>query len=163
TGPRGGGQPPGGRPAGPAGGAGPRVRRGEVLGQGRAARHAPPQRGVPAGAAAGGVPAGAGDVGGGADADPPGGAAVRGADAVGGGRGGGVRGGDGRAGEAAAAMSGWDWFCEYEWDALRDGDAERLRLAQLHHRAYEHRETDPDRALALLAEGRSLAVRLREP
>ncbi len=60
-------------------------------------------------------------------------------------------------------MSAWDWFDLYEIDAMRRGDAERLRLARLHHQAYEHRESDPDRALALAADGRRLAEALREP
>jgi hypothetical protein len=60
-------------------------------------------------------------------------------------------------------MNEGDWFDEYGWDALRRGDEERVRLARLHHEAYGHRETDPDRALALIAQGRRLAERLREP
>ena len=43
------------------------------------------------------------------------------------------------------------------------GDAERLRMAALHVEAYQWREDDPDRVLAALAEGRRLAVALREP
>jgi hypothetical protein len=60
-------------------------------------------------------------------------------------------------------MSDGDWFDEYGWDALRRGDEQRVRLARLHHEAYGYRETDPDRALALIAEGRRWAERLREP
>src|SRR5205809_5720349 len=60
-------------------------------------------------------------------------------------------------------MSGWDWFDLFEMDALRRGDVERNRLGRFHRQAYEHRETDPDRALALIAEGRRLAEALREP
>jgi hypothetical protein len=57
----------------------------------------------------------------------------------------------------------WDWFDEFEWEAHRAGDAERARLGELHRQAYRFRESDPDRALTLYAEGRQLAARLREP
>jgi hypothetical protein len=60
-------------------------------------------------------------------------------------------------------MSGWDWFDDFERSARLAGDAERNRLGQLHREAYRHRESDPDHALALLAEGRRLAERLGEP
>jgi hypothetical protein len=61
-------------------------------------------------------------------------------------------------------MSGiWDWFDEFEWEAHRAGDVERARLGELHRLAYRFRESDPDRALTLYAEGRQLAARLREP
>jgi hypothetical protein len=66
-------------------------------------------------------------------------------------------------GELQGGNESWDWFDEYEIDALRREDAKRLRLASYHHRAYEHRETDPDRALALIAEGRRFAQALGEP
>lgn len=56
-----------------------------------------------------------------------------------------------------------DWFDEYEFNALKAGDAERAALGRLHRESYRHRETDPDRALALIAEGRRLAEALREP
>jgi hypothetical protein len=61
-------------------------------------------------------------------------------------------------------MSGvGDWFDEFEWDARRSGNEERMRLGELHRQAYRFRETDPDQALALYAEGRQLAAALREP
>ena len=61
-------------------------------------------------------------------------------------------------------MSGiWDWFDEFEWAARAAGDPERIALGELHRQAYRFRETDPDRALTLYAEGRQLAARLREP
>lgn len=56
-----------------------------------------------------------------------------------------------------------DWFEEYEREALRSGDVDRLCLATLHRQAYRFRESDPDHALELLAEGRRLAERLQEP
>jgi hypothetical protein len=60
-------------------------------------------------------------------------------------------------------MSHFDWFDRFEIEALQAGDPERIRLARLHHQAYDQREADPDRALALIAEGRRLAERLRQP
>src|SRR5689334_4863286 len=60
-------------------------------------------------------------------------------------------------------MSGWDWFDEFERTARQAGDRDRDRLGQLHREAYRFRESDPDHALALLAEGRRLADRLGEP
>jgi hypothetical protein len=60
-------------------------------------------------------------------------------------------------------MSTWDWFDEYEWHARLAGDADRVRLAELHRDSYRFRECDPDRALGLLLEGRALAERLEEP
>ncbi len=60
-------------------------------------------------------------------------------------------------------MSAWDWFDEYEWLAQLSGDDDRARLAELHRLSYGHRESDPDRAVELLREGRALAERLREP
>jgi hypothetical protein len=59
--------------------------------------------------------------------------------------------------------SEWDWFDEFEWEARRSGDAERMRLGDLHRHAYRFRETDPDHAIALYTEGRHLALSLREP
>jgi hypothetical protein len=60
-------------------------------------------------------------------------------------------------------MTVWDWIREYRAEAFRSGDAQRQRLTEFHPRAYECRETDPDRALALYEEGRCLAQRLHEP
>jgi hypothetical protein len=61
-------------------------------------------------------------------------------------------------------MSGfWDWFDEFEIDARRRGDRERTRLGEMHRLAYRFRESDPDRALVLYAEGRHLATVLHEP
>jgi hypothetical protein len=60
-------------------------------------------------------------------------------------------------------MTVWDWVDEFEEQARARGDAARLRLAQLHPEAYELRQDDPDRMLALLEEGRRLAGRLNEP
>lgn len=60
-------------------------------------------------------------------------------------------------------MHSWDWFDEYEWRAQTEGDEDRLPLGYLHREAYRFRESDPDHALALIAQGRALAERLREP
>jgi hypothetical protein len=60
-------------------------------------------------------------------------------------------------------MSDRDWFDDYEQEALRKGDRERLLLGYLHWQAYQFRETDPDTTLTLLEQGRALASRLGEP
>jgi hypothetical protein len=60
-------------------------------------------------------------------------------------------------------MTIWRWIQEFEIHARARGDAERVRLAQLHGEAYAHRQNDPDRMMGLLEEGRRLAVRLHEP
>ena len=60
-------------------------------------------------------------------------------------------------------IGGSDWFDDFERAARLAGDSERDRLGQLHREAYRHRESDPDRALGLIAEGRRLAERLGEP
>lgn len=60
-------------------------------------------------------------------------------------------------------MTSWDWFDEFELQAQLQGDRARLHLSQLQKQAYRFRERDPDHALALLAQGRSLAERLGEP
>ncbi len=90
VGPRGGGQPSGRRSAGAAGRTGQRVRRAEIRRRRRTEGHAILERDQPPGAADGREAAGASGPGRGADPHPPDGAAVRGADAVGGGRGDGV-------------------------------------------------------------------------
>jgi hypothetical protein len=59
--------------------------------------------------------------------------------------------------------SAFDWFDEFEYNARLSGDHQRALLGQLHREAYRYRETDPDRALGLVAEGRRLAESLREP
>lgn len=60
-------------------------------------------------------------------------------------------------------MTESDWFDEYERAAWQAGDGERIHLARFHRLAYRFRESDPDHALELLAEGRRLAERLDEP
>ena len=60
-------------------------------------------------------------------------------------------------------MTIWEWIHEFEMLARANGDSERVRLAVLHGEAYGYRQNDPDRMLAMLEEGRRLAVRLREP
>jgi hypothetical protein len=59
-------------------------------------------------------------------------------------------------------MTDRDWFSRFEAEALARGDEERMRLVSLVYEADQHRETDPDRMLALLNEGRHLARRLGE-
>ena len=60
-------------------------------------------------------------------------------------------------------MSDWQWFEEYEAEVYAQGDMERIRLLQFHRDAFDVRETDPDRTLALFAEGRRQALALGEP
>jgi hypothetical protein len=60
-------------------------------------------------------------------------------------------------------MNVWEWVFEFEARARAGGDAARLRLTQAHREAYARRQSDPDRMLALLEEGRALALRLNEP
>jgi hypothetical protein len=60
-------------------------------------------------------------------------------------------------------MTIWDWIDEFAERAMDNDDEQRYRLANIHHLAYEHRQTDPDRMMAMLEEGRRLALTLREP
>lgn len=60
-------------------------------------------------------------------------------------------------------MNQWAWCHEYEQAARGRGDAERLRLARLHHDGWAFREIDPDQAHDLYDEGWRLAKRLGEP
>ncbi len=57
----------------------------------------------------------------------------------------------------------WDWIHDFEEQAREAGDAQRVRLTTIHSQAYDHRQTDPDRMLSTLHEGRRLAMALREP
>ncbi len=59
-------------------------------------------------------------------------------------------------------MTDRDWFSRFEAEARARGDEERMRLVNLVYEADQHRETDPDRMLALLNEGRHLARQLGE-
>jgi hypothetical protein len=60
-------------------------------------------------------------------------------------------------------MSEWDWFYTYEFEARTRGERTKVRMAGVHREAYELREDDPQRALALYEEGRRLARALDEP
>jgi hypothetical protein len=60
-------------------------------------------------------------------------------------------------------MSERDWLARFEAEARAAGDQQRLRLVELTWLPDQHRETNPDSMLALLAEGRLLARKLREP
>jgi hypothetical protein len=53
------------------------------------------------------------------------------------------------------------WRRVRQWQSA--GDSERLRLIQLADEAFRYRETDPERAFALLTRGRDEATRLDEP
>ncbi len=54
----------------------------------------------------------------------------------------------------------WDWIYERRQEYQRAGDEERVRLTKYWECAHPFGETDPDRAVALLAEGRLLAAEL---
>lgn len=60
-------------------------------------------------------------------------------------------------------MTVWDWIANYRAEAQSQGDAERVRLTEFHHRAYALREVDPSAAIATYLEGRRLALLLHEP
>lgn len=60
-------------------------------------------------------------------------------------------------------MTDRDWFNQFEAEARALGDERRLRLVQLVYEADLFRETNPDRMLAMIEEGRQLARVLREP
>lgn len=54
-------------------------------------------------------------------------------------------------------MSDWQWFTDFSRDAKQRGDAVPARLLELHAQGFQVRETDPDRTLALFAEGERVA------
>jgi hypothetical protein len=60
-------------------------------------------------------------------------------------------------------MTIWDWIHDYAQQAGKAGDRQRLRLTRLHAEAYAHRQSDPERMLGILEEGRRLARALDEP
>ena len=60
-------------------------------------------------------------------------------------------------------MTVWEWIDDFAARARSAGDRERLRLTGVLGEAYEYRHTNPDRMLALFAEGRRLALALEEP
>lgn len=55
------------------------------------------------------------------------------------------------------------WFEQTRTDFGRREDRDRLRLPAAYHEAYQYRETDPDRSVAILTEARDLARRYDEP
>jgi len=57
----------------------------------------------------------------------------------------------------------WPWFNEFGRQARIANDQERLRLYKIDDNAFEHREKNPQHALALRREGVALAERLHEP
>jgi hypothetical protein len=56
----------------------------------------------------------------------------------------------------------WGWFDRFRAEARRAGDAERLRLTDIHHQAWEKFETEPHSALLDLQNGSALAAGLHE-
>lgn len=57
----------------------------------------------------------------------------------------------------------WPWFNEFGRQARITDDQERLRLYKIDDNAFDHREKNPEQALALRREGVALAERLHEP
>jgi len=57
----------------------------------------------------------------------------------------------------------WDEFEQRVSLWQKEGDVERLHLAELHYEAFLCHETDPDRTLAIYTQGRDEARRLNEP
>lgn len=55
------------------------------------------------------------------------------------------------------------WFDQARTDFGRRDDRDRQRLPLAYHEAFQYREIDPDRAIAILSEARDLARRLDEP
>ena len=55
-------------------------------------------------------------------------------------------------------MSVWDWVQDYRHEAVVRGDEERLWLTQAFHEAWDLRETDTDRAGAILEDARRLVA-----
>ncbi|MFQ3592007.1 MAG: hypothetical protein SNJ82_02325 [Gemmataceae bacterium] len=57
----------------------------------------------------------------------------------------------------------WEWIADYLRQAERQGNTLALQMARKHEEAYGHRQSNPQRMYALLAEGKSLAQQLHEP
>jgi hypothetical protein len=57
----------------------------------------------------------------------------------------------------------WTWFNEFGRQARIANDQDRIRLYKIDDNAFEHRERNPEHALALRREGVALAERLHEP
>lgn len=60
-------------------------------------------------------------------------------------------------------MNIWSWIHEFYRKAEAEGDADRTGLVQLFDSALESKETDPDRTLAMLEQGKAQAKGLKEP
>lgn len=57
----------------------------------------------------------------------------------------------------------WGWFQNYEWQALRQGDSQRLRLVSLAREGWRYRElAEGERAIQTFSEGADLAEKLNE-
>jgi tetratricopeptide (TPR) repeat protein len=57
----------------------------------------------------------------------------------------------------------WDWFNQFEQEARRAGDQERIRLIQLHREAWNLRLKNPQQAYTFCMQGTQLARQLGEP
>ena len=60
-------------------------------------------------------------------------------------------------------MNPWQWLWQFEDDAARSGDRERVRLAQIYVEAHQISNDNPAEKLALYEMGRDLAAQLGEP
>ncbi len=60
-------------------------------------------------------------------------------------------------------MSSWQWFNDFNQEAKKRGDDVPDRLMELHRQAFELRETDPDRTLAMFKEGQRVATAYGHP
>lgn len=57
----------------------------------------------------------------------------------------------------------YSWIRQFQLDALRKGDIQRLRLVEYQSSAWEHFESNPQQSLQILYEARDLAEQLHEP
>ncbi len=59
-------------------------------------------------------------------------------------------------------MSEWAWFQNSRLEAYRSGDFEKASLLETHCDAFDFRESEPDKTLALFSEAKALAKQLGE-
>lgn len=57
----------------------------------------------------------------------------------------------------------YKWIQDFQFNALRNGDINRLRLIEFQSEAWQYFETEPEHSLQILREARDLAEQLREP
>src|SRR5690242_11890427 len=59
-------------------------------------------------------------------------------------------------------MSLWGWFMDGRWEAIRNGDQERLAMIGAFDEASPLFRTNPEQSLALMEQGHAIARRLNE-